>query len=500
MGHWVDDDRVVMVTPTRIRMHTGTGDWVVPTAPASGAIDTAGSVGVSACEYKSSMFVAAGGSYWHSSDAGVNWTERVIVARHFVVFDQKLVKISAAGAISWATADPPTVAGDWTAKTSALLNHTINGMIVWRDGDDAPAIIIATTRGLYIFDFDADRLYSFPPSWSYGETYHAWQMAIWNQDLYVADNRSVLRVTDSGITNVGPDKDDGFDSVMNGRIRWLLPLQNWLIVCIDNAGITTRVASIWAYNGRGWHNLTVVPSNNDITALAFRNNLLFYNNGAAQSRYLTFTDTSESPLEIATSTYTGGGLGASPAVYLQSPYFDGGLANVDKNALAVVIEVQNMISGDGVAVYYAVNSSTSYTQLGSDILSVAGNGQTTLNFGTGAIGQTIRDISFRVGLLRASGTTTATPVVVSAKLRYMEVPSQLYAYTFAVDLRGGQGNENMTQRANLITAKNAQTLVVLQLGNPTQSITGRVTQMQGVRNDKNERLPGIYNITFVQPV
>ena len=58
----------------------------------------------------------------------------------------------------------------------------------------------------------------------------------------------------------------------------------------------------------------------------------------------------------------------------------------------------------------------------------------------------------------------------------------------------------MTQLTNLRTAKNSQTLVVLQLANPTQSITGRVSMLNGVRNDKDERMPGVWQITFVQPV
>ena len=498
MGHWVDDDIIVMVTPTAIRYHTGSGDWAVPTAPASGII----SGGVSAIEYKSALLIATGSSYWYGTDAGDTFTQSSFAnddARFFCVFDQKLIRISASGDIYWTTFDHTgaPAASNWTAKTAALPNHTINGMIVWHDLDGAPAIFIATTRGLYIFDFDSDRLYEYAAvRWTYGDTYHAWAMAVWNSDLYVSDNRSLLRITDSGVQNVGPDRDDGFD-VQNGRIRWLLPLQNFLLAAIDTGGQTSRTSYIWAYNGRGWHNITSATATNaDITTLAFRSNRLFFNQ-AALSRYLSLPDSSEHPLDISGTTFIAGTV---TTAYLQTPFFDGGLANVDKNALAVVIEVQNLISGDLVAVYYDTNDNggaPSYSLLGSNINS---NGQTTLNFGTGGVGEVFRSISFRVGLTRATGTNTATPVVISAKLRYMETPSQLYAYTFAVDLRGGMGDSEITKRANLITAKDSQLLVVLQLANPPQSITGRVSMLQGVRNGKSKRLPTIYNVTFVQPV
>jgi len=282
-GHWIEDDVVIMVTPTKIRYTNDTSAWVIPTAPASGTI----SGGVSAAQYKSAMLVAAGGSYWYSTDGGDNFTESSFAnddARFFCVFDQKLIRISASGDIYWTTFDHTgaPAASNWTAKTAALPNHTINGMIVWHDLDGAPAIFIATTRGLYIFDFDSDRLYEYSSvRWLYGDTYHAWQMTVWNGDLYVSDNRSLLRITDSGVQNIGPDRDDGFDSILNGRIRWLLPLQNYLLAAIDTAGISTRLSTIWAYNGHGWHQITLAgATNSDIAAMAWRNNILYFNDGA----------------------------------------------------------------------------------------------------------------------------------------------------------------------------------------------------------------------------
>jgi hypothetical protein len=152
----------------------------------------------------------------------------------------------------------------------------------------------------------------------------------------------------------------------------------------------------------------------------------------------------------------------------ETPWFNAGQSEVDKLALSLRIEAQDLTANETVKVEYAVNYVETYYDI-ADVpinASVMGDASGTYThiFGSKA-GTAFRAIKFKITLSRSTATTTGlekfeTPDVVSLTLEYRKKIAAKWGHTVDVDLTNDyRGNVPQDLRANLVSAIESSTLV-----------------------------------------
>lgn len=149
-------------------------------------------------------------------------------------------------------------------------------------------------------------------------------------------------------------------------------------------------------------------------------------------QYVKLFDLTDNASQFISSDFESSG-------YLYLPWFDAGLADVSKTAITVQVRTLNCTATEKVTVSYALNDSTSFTQMKDSTgasASITSNGLTTLYFDADRLGTAFYKI--RLYFTLASGSATLSPVVVFAKLRYLREFDVLYSYNFTLDLTQNQ--------------------------------------------------------------
>jgi hypothetical protein len=151
----------------------------------------------------------------------------------------------------------------------------------------------------------------------------------------------------------------------------------------------------------------------------------------------------------------------------ETPWFNAGQSEVDKLALSLRIEAQDLTTTEKIKVEYATDYSESYTTAVGTLDSSemgAASGTYTYTFGS-SYGTTFRSIKFKLTLDRSTATSTGlekfeTPDVVSLTLEYRKKIAAKWGHTVDVDLTNEyKGNVPKDLRANLISAIESTTLV-----------------------------------------
>ena len=151
----------------------------------------------------------------------------------------------------------------------------------------------------------------------------------------------------------------------------------------------------------------------------------------------------------------------------ETPWFNAGQSEVDKLALNLRIEAQDLTTTEKVKVEYATDYAESYTtavaSLDSSTMGAA-SGTYTYTFGSSA-GTGFRAIKFKLTLNRSTATPTGlekfdTPEVVSLTLEYRKKLAAKWGHTADIDLTNEyKGNIPKDLRAALVTAIESLTLV-----------------------------------------
>ena len=153
----------------------------------------------------------------------------------------------------------------------------------------------------------------------------------------------------------------------------------------------------------------------------------------------------------------------------ETPWFNAGQSEVEKLALKLRIEAQDLSANETVKVEYAINynDGTWYNMDDVPITSTAMGGTSgtyTQLFGSKA-GTAFRSIKFKITLNREDATTTGlekfnTPDVVSLTLEYRKKIEAKWGHTVEVDLnRHYKGKDPKDLRAALVAAVESATLV-----------------------------------------
>lgn len=237
----------------------------------------------------------------------------------------------------------------------------------------------------------------------------------------------------------------GLASGRTGQIVDLCPTENFLYAAVD-AGSGTSV--ILAYNGSGWHTIVEgAAANNSIDTLFFTSSLatsgqllnprLWYSYGASDCYNVILPFGTDDPYEYASETYADGGSG----VYIDSPFFDAGVADVWKEWQEVIVISENLSSTETLQVAYELDDLGAFTNLSNPDSADANYLFTFSPYQR--IAFPARSISkrIRLRLLPDRGNTnTETPKIKKVIVKYMVRPNTRYAWQ--ITMRTGRKMRN----------------------------------------------------------
>ena len=192
----------------------------------------------------------------------------------------------------------------------------------------------------------------------------------------------------------------------------------------------------------------------------------------------------------------------------ETPWFNAGQSEVNKLALSLRIEAQDLTTTEKIKVEYATDYAESYTTavgtLDSSVMGAAA-GTYTYTFGS-SYGTAFRAIKFKLTLERNDATTTGlekfnTPDVVSLTLEYRKKIAAKWGHTVEVDLnRHYKGKDPKDLRAALVAAIESTTLVEFTFRDDvgTRNYYVDVTAAVGIEYTGHDER-GSTQITVVEP-
>jgi hypothetical protein len=429
---------------------------------------------------------SSNGSSW-TTDSGANGDNVARAAKFLTVWDERLWGITHAGELWYATA----IGTEILDAVLPLPDGSITKLFVARNARGVPIIYAATTQGLFAHNADnamweATQM-DFPVHPDNGKG-----TVRWRDSVYIPSGNGIYRYVNGSnaavITVVGPDRDDGLPSDKRGAIRHMAGSHNELLVGIDASAApaaisstsipyqwishhgarviepTTGFSSILGYNDMGWEvKWQSATAGKGFDSIHVSDAYSKYRVWWGHQNTVHFMDL---PKDIINPSEVGNFSYATSGVH-ETPWFHAGQSEINKLALRLNIEAQDLTADEKILIEYATNYSEAYTDavkyLDSTEMEEA-SGTHTYTFGSSA-GTVFRAIKFRLTLYRSTADTTGlekfnTPDVVSLTLEYRKKITAKWGHTVDVDLTNEyKGNVPKDLRANLISAIESTTLV-----------------------------------------
>lgn len=307
------------------------------------------------------------------------------------------------------------------------------------DGDGKPAIYLDTDDALYILDLANNE----------------WGLIIKHDELptatidtatmrpqvhdgfaYLPRNASLIRFHYSGdwqdispLTTLRAEITTGHGSE---RITAMTSGGAWLFVAMQHGA---SFASVWAYDGVGFHYIwsltgTGVTQVNDM--LVFNGDLgILYNDlGGNTHDVVRVPDVLANPLSISGKTYASSG-------YLITPWFDGGMTEVDGNWLQMGAGYKDLDTtandNEKIQTETALGYSDTYESDSGTVLTWYSDSDVTQKFLSGA--GLNSPVMRQKHTLSRGATNTKTPVLFYPVVYYDKVFTKLHKYTFVVNLK-----------------------------------------------------------------
>ena len=428
--------------------------------------------------------VDSGYSY---STNGTSWTTDATNTKFLTVWDDRLWGISHEGQL-WSAA---TVGTEYNDAMLPLPDGSITALFVARNAMGIPVIYAATTEGLFAHDADnamwVATQFTLPVHPDNGKG-----SIRWRDSVYIPSGNGIYKYINGSntavVTVVGPDRDDGMPSDKRGSIRSMAGSHNELLIGVDaqvgaadvatdaiprqwqsHVGSTVMasdsgLSTILGYNELGWETKWIsgtVGQRLDTmhVSTAYNSYRVWWGiNGVVY--FMDLPKDIINPSEVDDFAY------ATSGVH-ETPWFNAGQSEVDKLALNLRIECQDLTANEKVKIEYATDYSESYTTAVSSLdLSTMGSasGTYTYTFASG-VGTPFRSIKFKLTLYRSTATTTGlekfnSPDVVSLTMEWRKKLPAKWGHTAEVDLnRPYKGKEPKDLRSALITAIESTTLV-----------------------------------------
>lgn len=431
------------------------------------------------------------------SSAGV-WTNDATDTKFLAQWDDRLWGISHAGAL-WYAFTPGTEFSDAQLPLPA---GYCTGLFVARDSSGNPILYASTKEGLWAHNAAHARFVKTELEFPFHP--HAGKGADrWRDSIYFTSGLGLYRYINGSnaavLTVVGPDRDDGLPEDNRGTIMLTAGTHNELLVGVDattapnitsadsvpyqwqigaGSGIGghgshiidpgTGYSSILGYDELGWEAKWVAETaGRRIDAMHVSN---AYSNVNENYRlwfgfddhvyYMKLPVDIINPSRVTEFEYTSSGSH-------ETPWFSAGQSEVDKLALKLKTEVQDVSATETVTVSYATDYSESYTEASVITSSTFGgstSGIDTYTFGSSA-GTSFRAIKFKIALARTTNASTAnytkkTPDVISLTLEWRKKLPAKWGHQVQVDLnKEYKGRSSRDLRAALLSAIESSTLV-----------------------------------------
>ena len=436
----------------------------------------------------------SGYSYFSSS---TTVTDKTTDARFLTYWDDRLWGIDTSGQL-WYTL---TISG--TPVNDAKLpvqNEYVTDLFVGRDATGQQIIYASTKTGLYAHD-------AFNQRWvetQFQLPFHNFNgtgSVRWRDAIYTPSGLGVYKYVNGNnnavITVMGPDRDDGVPAAYRGAVKKLVGTHTELIAAVDattapgaqaatdipwqygaTAGASSHSSSVFgegsgqssivAWNDQGWETKWAAPIADKGKAVDI---MLVTNAGKGDYRLwwgfkgqvyhqlIPFDVTNPSQLTAVDGTdyaYDSSGVH-------ETPWFDAQQSEVDKLAIKLKVEVQDASANETVAVSYATDYSTSYTDLTTITSTTLGASSGTQTFllpsSASPVGVAFRSIKFKLTLARGGSDTTKSPDVVSVSLEYRKKLDAKWGHAVEVDLnKTYKGKDPMGLRAALVASIESNTL------------------------------------------
>ena len=426
------------------------------------------------------------GSGYSYSTNGTSWPTDTKDTKFLAAWDDRLWGISNEGQL-WSAA---AVGTEYDDAVLPLADGSVTALFVARNALGVPIIYAATTEGLFAHDADnamwEATQFTFPvhPDNGKGSTR-------WRESVYIPSGNGIYKYINGSnsavVSVVGPDRDDGMPSDKRGVIRTIAGSHNELLIGIDAQvaplvdtydsiprqwqshmgshvmADDTGYSTILGYNELGWE-VKWIASDNGTTfdymhvSSAYNKYRLWWGvNGVVN--FMDLPKDIINPSEVDDFAY------ATTGVH-ETPWFNAGQSEVDKLALNLRIECQDLSADETVLVQYATDYTETYTTavtLNTTTMGAAA-GTYTYAFGS-SVGTSFRAIKFKLTLSRSTATTTGlekfkSPDVISLTMEWRKKLPAKWGHTAEVDLnRPYRGKEPKDLRAALISAIESTTLV-----------------------------------------
>ena len=239
----------------------------------------------------------------------------------------------------------------------------------------------------------------------------------------------------------------GTSALTNFQITALCDAGNWLFVGVSSG---SAVASVWAYDGRGWHFIWKVTG----TGITTVSDIIVSQTGSddtSDTLYIVYNDTSgattanfnrvedilSNPLENTAHKYASSGI-------LVVPWQDGGLPDVKGPLAAFGMSMTGNTADETIQNQVALDYSETY-QSAPNVLTWASTSSLRQRYADG-LGLSHRSFRNKLTLSRGS-TNTYTPVLFHGVSYYEKLPGAVYQFTFEIDipatLRDRAGSNNL---------------------------------------------------------
>ena len=417
----------------------------------------------------------------------VEWTTDATDTKFVTTWDERLWGISHTGQLWYAT----IVGTEVNDAVLPLPDGSVTALFVARNAMGIPIIYCATTRGLFAHNSDnamwEDTQMLFPTHPENGKG-----TVRWRDSVYIPSGNGIYKYINGNnaavITVVGPDRDDGLPSDKRGAIRHMAGSHNELLVGVDANAAPSTIAStsipyqwishqgssviapdsgystILGYNEMGWEvKWQATTSGKGFDSIHVSDAYTKHRAWFGHNDIVHFMDLPSdviNPSEVSEFAYAVQGIH-------ETPWFNAGQSEVDKLALNLRIEAQDLTTTEKVKVEYATDYAESYTtavgSLDSSTMGAA-SGTYIYTFGSSA-GTVFRAIKFKLTLDRSTATTTGlekfeTPDVVSLTLEWRKKIAAKWGHSVEVDLNNEhKGNSPKDLRAALVSAIESKTLV-----------------------------------------
>jgi type II secretory pathway pseudopilin PulG len=435
-------------------------------------------------------------THLNGATVSTGWTSDAQDTQYVAAWDDRLWGISYAGQL-WYSIVAGTEVNDAKLPLPA---GSVTALFVARDAGGEPILYAATKKGL--FAHDAANAKFVQTELTLPNHPFAGKGTIrWRDSIYMPAGLGVYRyINQAGgavLTITGPDRDDGLPTDNRGTIKYMSGSHNELFVGVDSATRTplesqnsvphqwkshhgspvidaSGFSSILGYNGLGWETKWVAVTNSEgksvqhmLVSDAYSEYRLWWG-FAGEIKFMKIPSDIINPSFVSDFEFKASGTH-------ETPWFNAGQSEVDKLALKLKIEVQDVSTTETVKITYATDyNEQSYSYFtnadGDDVSTItsttlgATSGITTFTFGSSA-GTPFRAIKFKLELDRTTDTDTdnykkKTPDVVSLTLEWRKKLEAKWGHQVQIDMnKEYKGKSPKDLRSSLLSAIESTTLV-----------------------------------------